>query len=100
MAPGANRPTVTLHMVSSLDGFIARHDNTVSWLESPADAFPPGAAEDNAGEPASAIDSFLMGSRTYEHALVLGWPYGDIPVVVLTRRQLSSVRKGVEFRSE
>jgi hypothetical protein len=23
---------VTLHMVSSVDGFIAKHDNSVSWL--------------------------------------------------------------------
>ena len=26
--------SVTLHMVSSLDGFIARNDNSVSWLDS------------------------------------------------------------------
>jgi hypothetical protein len=27
------RSTVTLHVVSSLDGFIAKKDNSVSWME-------------------------------------------------------------------
>ena len=26
-----------------------------------------------------AIDCYVLGSRTYEHALELGWPYGDTP---------------------
>jgi hypothetical protein len=46
---------VTIHMVASLDGFIAR-----------------------------TIDCYFMGSRTYETALAfeakgLGWAYGDKP---------------------
>jgi dihydrofolate reductase len=85
-------------MVSSLDGFIARNDNTVSWLESPADAYERGVSEDSA-VVAEPIHCFVMGSRTYEHALQLGWPYGDTPVVVLTNRELPSTRKSVEFYS-
>ncbi|WP_339143790.1 hypothetical protein [Croceitalea sp. MTPC5] len=27
-------PKITLHMVSSLDGFIAKKDGTVSWMKS------------------------------------------------------------------
>jgi dihydrofolate reductase len=95
----AKRPTVTLHVVSSLDGFIARKDNTVSWLESPADAYEGGVPEDGAGEVVKAIDCFVLGSRTYEHALQLGWPYGDTPTVVTTTRELPSTRKSVEFYS-
>jgi len=66
MAPNANRPTVTLHVVSSLDGFIARKDNTVSWLESPADAYKKRIAEQGAAaaEAMKAIDCFVLGSRT------------------------------------
>jgi len=36
--------TVTLHMVSSLDGFIAKKDNTVSWLDSPGDIYERGVS--------------------------------------------------------
>ena len=41
----------------------------------------------------------MLGSRTYEHALELGWPYGDTPTVVLTRRSWPSTRASVEFHS-
>lgn len=41
----------------------------------------------------------MPGSHTYEHALQLGWPYGDTPTVVLTSRQLPCTRESVEFYS-
>ncbi len=94
-----NRPTITLHAVASLDGFIARKDNTVSWLDSPADAYERGVSEESPAEGMSPIDCFVLGSRTYEHALQLGWPYGDIPTIVLTTRKLPSTRTSVEFHS-
>jgi dihydrofolate reductase len=90
--------SVTLHVVSSLDGFIAKKDNSVSWLDSPGDAYERGISEDSAGEGIK-IDCFVVGSRTYEHALQLGWPYGDTPTVVTTTRKLSSTKKSVEFYS-
>ena len=40
-----------------------------------------------------------MGSRTYEHALELGWPYGDTPVIVVTGKNRTSTRESVEFCS-
>ena len=95
----ANRSTVTLHVVSSLDGFIARHDNSVSWLDSPGDVYEGGVSVDNDDEVVTTIDCYVLGSRTYEHALQLGWPYGDTPTVVVTNRELSSARKSVEFYS-
>jgi dihydrofolate reductase len=90
---------ITLHMVSSLDGIIARKDNTVSWLETPGDVYEKGVSEDSAEDTVEAIDCFVLGSRTYEHALQLGWPYGDTPTVVVTTRKLPSTRKSVEFYS-
>jgi len=91
---------VTIHMVSSLDGFIAKKDNGVSWLES-SDSYEKGVTltEEDVAEYIKAIDCYVMGSRTYEHALVLGWPYGNIPVIVLTNRDLTTDRKNVEFYS-
>lgn len=46
-----------------------------------------------------SIDCYVMGSRTYEQALSLGWPYGDVPVIVLTKRGLRSDKENVEFYS-
>ena len=90
--------TVTLHMVSSLDGFIAKKDESVSWLET-SDSYENGVTEDNAEEFMKTIDCFVMGARTYELALTLGWPYGDVPTIVLTHRDLPADRKNIEFYS-
>jgi len=92
------RATVTLHVVSSLDGIIARKDNSVSWLDSSGDVYEKGVSDANPDD-ATSIDCFVLGSRTYEHALQLGWPYGDTPTVVVTSRKLPSTRKSVEFYS-
>jgi dihydrofolate reductase len=96
-----DRSKVTLHVVSSLDGFIAKADNSVSWLESSGDVYDRGVSLDSAQieEFIKGIDCYVMGSRTYEHALQLGWPYGDTPTVVVTHRDLPSTRKSVEFYS-
>ena len=93
------RSTVTLHVVSSLDGIIAKKDNSVSWMDSSGDAYEKGVSDGDAGDNATSIDCFVLGSRTYEHALQLGWPYGDTPTVVVTSRKLPSTRKSVEFYS-
>jgi dihydrofolate reductase len=93
------RSTITLHVVSSLDGFIAKTDNSVSWLDTSGDVYEKGVSEGSAEEVTSAIDCYVLGSRTYEHALELGWPYGDTPTVVVTSRRLPSTRKSVEFYS-
>lgn len=94
----AMRSTVTLHVVSSLDGFIAKKDNSVSWMDSSGDVYERGVTDDDA-EVIQSIDCYVLGSRTYEHALQLGWPYCDTPTVVMTNRELPSTRESVEFYS-
>ena len=86
-------------MVASLDGVIAKKDNSVSWLDSSGDVYEKGVSENTGEDVVTAIDCFVLGSRTYEHALQLGWPYGDTPTVVITNRGLPSTRKNVEFYS-
>jgi len=96
---------VTIHMAASLDGFIARKDGSVDWMETP-DEFAGGESMD-AGVVAAfleSIDCYVMGSRTYETALSFeaggqGWAYGDKPTFVLTRRELRRTRDTVEFHS-
>jgi dihydrofolate reductase len=96
---------VTIHMAASLDGFIARKDGSVDWLET-VDRFADGEvlSPEAAAEFLRTIDCYVMGSRTYETALDfddrgLGWPYGDTPTFVLTRRELRKVRPTVELHA-
>jgi dihydrofolate reductase len=87
-------------MVSSLDGFIARKDGSVSWLES-TDIYEKGItlSDDDVEEYLMNINCYVMGSRTYKQAIELGWPYGDTPVVVLTHQKMNSDKKNVQFFS-
>jgi dihydrofolate reductase len=96
----AKQPRVTLHMVSSLDGFIAKKDNNILWMDS-ASVYEAGVAlsQEEIGAFLKSIDCYVLGSRTYEHAVELGWPYGDTPAVVVTSRELPVVNKSVEFYS-
>ena len=94
---------VTIHMAASLDGFVARKDGRVDWMET-KDEFPAGATLDPAfiEEFLKGIDCYVMGSRTYETAVDfeskgLGWAYGDKPTFVLTHRELRRSRETVSF---
>jgi dihydrofolate reductase len=96
---------VTIHMVASLDGFIARRDGRVDWLET-SDEFADGETLDQEFVDSflKTIDCYVMGSRTYETALGfetkgLGWSYGGKPTFVLTSRNLPRTRDTVEFYS-
>ncbi len=84
-------------MVSSLDGIIAKKDNSVSWFET-SDHYEKGITEQDTEEFLKTIDCYVMGSRTYEHALELsksyGWAYGDVPTIVVTHRNLPIDRLG------
>lgn len=93
---------VTVHMAASLDGFIARRDGRVDWMET-SDVFESGESMRAADVAAflATIDCYVMGARTYERALAFeaqgsGWAYGQTPVVVLTHHPLPA-RSGVEF---
>jgi dihydrofolate reductase len=98
-------PRVTIHMAASLDGFIARRDGSVDWLET-SDTFEGGdtLTPESVAAFLRTIDCYVMGSRTYQTALAfeakgLGWSYGDTPTFVLTRRTLPKTRGTVEFYS-
>jgi len=89
-------------MVSSVDGMIAKKDNSVSWFETP-DHYEKGITGENPEEFLKTIDCYVMGSRTYEHALELsrsyGWAYGDTPTIVVTHRKLPVERDNITFYS-
>lgn len=96
---------VTIHMVASLDGFIARKDGSTDWLET-GDSHDGGV--ELTGEEIAAflksVDCYVLGARTYETALDFvtkgyGWAYGETPVFVLTHRDLPKARDSVRFLS-
>jgi dihydrofolate reductase len=110
MKPASTRPAtdltrVTIHMAASLDGFVARKDGRVDWMET-SDEFADGDSIDPEFVEAflRTIDCYVMGSRTYETALRFesqgfGWSYGDKPTFVLTSRELPKIRDTVQFHS-
>jgi dihydrofolate reductase len=93
---------VTIHMVSSLDGFIAKKDNSISWFET-SDYYEKGVTGQDTEEFLKTIDCYVMGAHTYEHALELsksyGWAYGDTPTIVVTHRTLPIERPNIQIYS-
>ncbi|HVX26386.1 MAG TPA: dihydrofolate reductase family protein [Parafilimonas sp.] len=95
---------LTIHMVSSLDGMIAKKDNSVSWFET-SDHFEKGieVTDENTKQFLKTIDCYVMGAHTYEHAIELsksyGWAYGDVPVIVVTHRNLPVERENIKLYS-
>jgi dihydrofolate reductase len=95
---------VTIHMVSSLDGIIAKKDNSISWFET-SDYYEKGVEVTEQDREAflKTIDCYVMGARTYEHALELsksyGWAYGDVPTIVISHQKLPIHRQNIEIYS-
>ena len=58
----ATGPRVTLHVVSSLDGFIARKDNSVSWLDGNGSVYEAGVSisQEEAEAEQAKLDSELQ----------------------------------------
>lgn len=75
----------SVFIATSLDGFIARENGDLDWLPEEIDGEDYGYHEFF-----STVNVLVMGRKTFEKVLSFGaWSYGDKPVVVLTRRQLT-----------
>jgi hypothetical protein len=57
--------TVTIHMVASLDGFIAKKDNNVNWFET-ASHYEQGVepTEEAMTEFSRSVGCYVIGART------------------------------------
>lgn len=89
---------VTVHMAASVDGFIEAKGGDMGWFET-ADRYESGVDGENPEEFLKTIGCYVMGARTYELAMRLGWIYGDTPTVVVTHRDLPRERPTVELYS-
>ncbi|MEZ6004588.1 MAG: dihydrofolate reductase family protein [Planctomycetota bacterium] len=103
MSPPPSR--VTIHMAASLDGFVARTDGRVDWMET-KDHFEGGATLDPAFIETflASIDCYVLGARTFEAALGFeaqghGWAYGEKPTYVLSNRPAACPHPSVQFHS-
>ncbi len=76
----------SVFIATSLDGYISRVDGSIDWLNEANDLVPNG--EDLGYKQfISSVDAIVMGRSTFEQVLSFGdWPYGSIPVVVLSRK--------------
>uniref|UniRef100_A0A6V3R9W5 Bacterial bifunctional deaminase-reductase C-terminal domain-containing protein n=1 Tax=Lotharella globosa TaxID=91324 RepID=A0A6V3R9W5_9EUKA len=89
---------VRVYIACSLDGFIAGPKGELDWLEQSADKDDDKKSDTQvqAGavtfeEMLSNTGCMLMGRTTYDTVVGFGpemWAYGDIPVHVLTHREL------------
>ena len=78
----------SVFIATSLDGFIARRDGGIDWLDNPE---TESSSEDHGYHDfIASIDTIVMGRNSYEKVRSFGipWPY-EKPVVVLTSRPLT-----------
>jgi dihydrofolate reductase len=75
------RPRGSVFIAASLDGFIARDDGRLDWLDAVNARVPPG--EDcGYGAFIATIDAIVMGRLTFEHVRHFdAWPYDRLVVV-------------------
>ncbi len=77
----------SVFIATSLDGFIAREDGDLDWLDAASGAVPAG---EDCGYAAfmESVDVLVMGRNTFEKVLSFdAWPY-EKPVVVLSRSRI------------
>lgn len=79
----------SVFIATSLDGFIARKDGNLDWLDE-ANAVVPEGEDCGYQEFIDSVDTLIMGRNTFEKVLSFGqWSYGQMPVIILSGRQLS-----------
>ncbi|WP_428827323.1 dihydrofolate reductase family protein [Azonexus sp. IMCC34842] len=78
----------SVFIATSLDGFIARADGSIDWLDAANTLVPSG---EDCGYSAfmETVDVLVMGKNTFATVSSFGaWPYADKKVVVLSSKPL------------
>lgn len=81
-----HRPKISIFIATSIDGYIARQDGSLDWLDR-VDGF-----DEDYGlrKFMDSIDALILGRKTYEIAAsVSDWPYKGKRVVVLSNTLLA-----------
>lgn len=78
------RPQTSVFIAISLDGFIARPDGSLDWLDRANSHIPAG---EDCGYAAfmDSVDTIILGARTFETVLGFdAWPYSGKRAIVLS----------------
>jgi dihydrofolate reductase len=79
------RPKCSVFIATSLDGFIARSDGRIDWLDE-ANRLVPAGEDCGFAKFFASVDALVIGRVSFETVLQFPeWPYGSKPVYVLTR---------------
>lgn len=79
---------VTYYVASSLDGYIAKEDGDVSWLDELEMSIEESGYEDYF----ATVDALVMGRKTYKFLYDYGaWPYGNKPIWVCSSSSIDVV---------
>lgn len=86
------RPKISVYIALSIDGYIARKDDSLDWLDR------VGGFDEDYGfqQMLVGIDALIIGRKTYEIASTVPDPYPGKRVVVLSN-SLDSVKEGMEL---
>ena len=74
---------IKLYIASSLDGYVAREDGSLDWLEGHPN---PDKLDYGYHDFVLGIDTVVMGRNTYDEILGFGvdWPYADCTSYIIT----------------
>ena len=86
------RPKISVYIALSIDGYIARKDDSLDWLDR------VGGFDEDYGfqNLLASIDALIIGRKTYAIASTVPDPYPGKRVVVLSN-SLDSVKAGMEL---
>jgi dihydrofolate reductase len=82
----------SVYIATSVDGFIAKHDGSIDWLETAGnpDAGTGGAPYIDMTSYMATVDCMIMGRKSME--MISGfnlkpeqWPYGSTRIIVLSK---------------
>lgn len=82
-------------LATSLDGFIARSDGSIDWLEQ-ANSLVTAGEDCGYSEFYNSIDCIVLGRKSFEKVLSFPeWPYSGKKVYVLTRQGIEPSEKKI-----
>ncbi len=86
------RPAISIYIAVSIDGYIARKDGSLDWLDRVS------GFDDDYGfqKLMGSIDAVILGRKTYEVASTMPDPYPEKRIIVLSNN-LDSVKNGMEL---
>lgn len=84
---------VSVFIGTSLDGFIARENGDIDWLDDANKQVTPG--EDFGLKSfLESVDQIIMGRKTFDQAMNFdNWPYSNTKMIVLTSKNIEIPQK-------